>query len=112
MGMSTWLLEKAVQGAEESSVHDRSDHPSVTRMMTTVAEESMLTCRMAGRKEKKRKDQNRTEKQRKRRRRRRKEQKRKDYAFWHQFNEKSSIILGCPGEWQVRLRWSGSMCQT
>ena len=23
--------------------------------------------------------------------------KRKDYAFWSQFNEKPSIILGCPG---------------
>jgi len=22
--------------------------------------------------------------------------KRKDYAFWHQFNEKPSIIPGCP----------------
>ena len=27
----------------------------------------------------------------------RKEKKRKDYTFWHQFNEKPSIILGCPG---------------
>ena len=27
----------------------------------------------------------------------RKENKRKDYAFQHQFNEKPSIIPGCPG---------------
>ena len=26
----------------------------------------------------------------------RKEKKRKDYAFWRQFNEKPSIIPGCP----------------
>jgi len=26
------------------------------------------------------------------------EKKRKDYAFWRQFNEKPSIIPGCPGE--------------
>ena len=25
------------------------------------------------------------------------EKKRKDYAFWSQFNEKPSVILGCPG---------------
>jgi len=25
------------------------------------------------------------------------EKKRKDYAFWRQFNEKPSVILGCPG---------------
>ena len=25
------------------------------------------------------------------------EKKRKHYAFWHQFNEKPSIIPGCPG---------------
>jgi len=24
------------------------------------------------------------------------EKKRKDYAFWRQFDEKPSIILGCP----------------
>ena len=28
----------------------------------------------------------------------RKEKKRKDYAFRRQFNEKPSIILGCPGQ--------------
>ena len=27
----------------------------------------------------------------------RKEKKRKDYTFWHQFDEKPSIIPGCPG---------------
>jgi len=27
----------------------------------------------------------------------RKEKQRKDYAFWRQFNEKPSIVLGCPG---------------
>jgi len=27
----------------------------------------------------------------------RKEKKRKDYAFWRQFDEKPSIIPGCPG---------------
>ncbi len=26
-----------------------------------------------------------------------KTQKRKDYALWRQFNEKPSVILGCPG---------------
>jgi len=26
-----------------------------------------------------------------------KRKKRKDYAFWRQFNEKPSIIWGCPG---------------
>jgi len=26
-----------------------------------------------------------------------KKKKRKDYAFWRQFNEKPSIIPGCPG---------------
>ena len=26
-----------------------------------------------------------------------KEKKRKDYAFWRQFNEKPSIVPGCPG---------------
>ena len=25
------------------------------------------------------------------------EKKRKDYAFWHQFKDKASIIPGCPG---------------
>ena len=25
------------------------------------------------------------------------EKKRKDYAFWRQFNEKPSVIPGCPG---------------
>jgi len=42
------------------------------------------------RKEKKRKEKKRKEKKRK-------EKKRKDYAFWCQFNEKPSIILGCSG---------------
>jgi len=28
---------------------------------------------------------------------RQKKKKRKDYTFWHQFNEKPSIIPGCPG---------------
>jgi len=41
------------------------------------------------RKEKKRKEKKRKEKKRK-------EKKRKDYAFRRQFNEKSSIIPGCP----------------
>ena len=27
----------------------------------------------------------------------RKEKKRKDYAFRHQFDEKPSVLLGCPG---------------
>jgi len=26
------------------------------------------------------------------------EKKRKDYAFWRQYNEKPSIIPGCPGK--------------
>ena len=32
------------------------------------------------------------------------EKKRKDYAFQHQFNEKPSMILGCPGHQQVLHR--------
>jgi len=28
----------------------------------------------------------------------REEKKRKDYGFWHQFNEKPRIILGCPAD--------------
>ena len=27
----------------------------------------------------------------------RKAKKRKDYTFWHQFNDKPSVIPGCPG---------------
>ncbi len=46
------------------------------------------------RKEKKRKEKKRKEKKRKEKKR--KEKKRKDYAFWRQFNEKPSIIPGCP----------------
>jgi len=30
----------------------------------------------------------------------RKRKKRKDYAFWRQFNEKPSMIPGCPGTMQ------------
>jgi len=47
------------------------------------------------RKEKKRKEKKRKEKKRKEKKR--KEKKRKDYAFRRQFNEKPSIIPGCPG---------------
>jgi len=47
----------------------------------------------------------------------RKEKKRKDYAFWCQFNEKPSIILGCqtitlasaPASWMC-LKWLQSCC--
>ena len=42
------------------------------------------------RKEKKREEKKREEKKRK-------ERKRKDYAFRRQFNEKPSLIPGCPG---------------
>ena len=41
------------------------------------------------RKEKKRQEKKRKEKKRK-------EKKRKEYAFWRQFNEKPSVIPGCP----------------
>ncbi len=34
-----------------------------------------------------------------------KEKKRKDYAFWRQFNEKPSIILGCPGTIAMMYSW-------
>jgi len=47
------------------------------------------------RKEKKRKEKKRKEKKRKEKKR--KEKKRKDYTFGCQFNEKPSIIPGCPG---------------
>ena len=47
------------------------------------------------RKEKERKGKERKEKKRKEKKRKGKE--RKDYAFRHQFNEKPSIIPGCPG---------------
>ena len=46
------------------------------------------------RKEKKRKEKERKEKKRKGKKR--KEKKRKEYTFWCQFNEKPSIIPGCP----------------
>jgi len=46
-------------------------------------------------KEKKRKK--RKGKERKRKEKKRKEKKRKDYTSRRQFNEKPSIILGCPG---------------
>jgi len=36
-------------------------------------------------------------KEKKRKEKKRKEKKRKDYAFRRQFNEKPSIIPGCPG---------------
>ena len=52
------------------------------------------------RKEKKRKEKKRKEKKRKEKKRKekkRKEKKGKDYAFRRQFNEKPSIIPGCPG---------------
>ncbi len=70
----------------------------------------MLLCRLDSelekkrkekkRKEKKRKEKKRNEKKRKEKKRKekkRKEKKRKDYTFWRQFNEKPSIIPGCPG---------------
>jgi len=65
----------------------------------------MLLCRLDSelekkRKEKKRKEKKRKEKKRKEKKRKekkRKEKKRKDYTFWRQFNEKPSIIPGCPG---------------
>jgi len=49
------------------------------------------------RKEKKRKEKRREEKRReeKRREEKRREEK-KNYAFWRQFDEEPSIILGCP----------------
>jgi len=34
------------------------------------------------------------------------EKKRKDYAFWRQFNEKPSIIPGCPGATALNLSYS------
>jgi len=36
-------------------------------------------------------------KEKKRKDKKRKEKKRKEYAFWRQFNEKPSVIPGCPG---------------
>jgi len=33
----------------------------------------------------------------KRKEKKRKEKKRIEYAFWRQFNEKPSVIPGCPG---------------
>ena len=35
----------------------------------------------------------------------RKEKKRKDYAFWRQFNEKPSILLGCPASTHIHFAW-------
>ena len=35
--------------------------------------------------------------------RREKEKKRKDYTFWHQFDGKPSIMLGCPGHHMAHL---------
>ncbi len=35
----------------------------------------------------------------------RKEKKRKDYAFWRQFNEKPSIIPGCPDACILGVYW-------
>ena len=37
------------------------------------------------------------------------EKKRKDYAFWRQFNEKRSVIPGCPGQSRLRMSSTGSM---
>jgi len=61
-----------------------------------AAEAFLLHIQTQGidRKEKKRKEKKRKEKKRKEKKR--KEKKRKDYAFWRQFNERPSIILGCP----------------
>jgi len=59
----------------------------------------MLECFLAWRAEKKRKEKKRKEKKRKEKKRKekkRKEKKRKDYAFRRQFNEKPSIVPGCP----------------
>jgi len=63
------------------------------------------------RKEKKRKEKKRKEKKRKEKKR--KEKKRKDYAFWRQFNEKPSIIRGCPESCHSvtsRLSHEASLC--
>ena len=49
------------------------------------------------RKGKERKGKERKGKERKGKERKRKEKKSLDYAFWRQFNEKPSIIPGCPG---------------
>jgi len=48
-------------------------------------------------KRKKRKGKERKGKERKGKEKKRKEKKRKDYTSRRQFNEKPSIILGCPG---------------
>ncbi len=58
-----------------------------------------MSALITEKKGKERKGKERKGKERKRKeqkRKNRKEQKRKDYAFWRQFNEKPSIILGCP----------------
>ncbi len=34
----------------------------------------------------------------------------KDYTFWRQFNEKPSIVLGCPGVRMTTYGWSLSCC--
>ncbi len=62
------------------------------------------------RKEKKRKEKKRKEtkrKEKKRKEKKRKEKKRKDYTFWRQFNEKPSIIPGCPGWMTVSYQQCG-----
>jgi len=42
-----------------------------------------------------------TRKEKKRKEKKRKEKKRKDYTFRRQFNEKPSIIPGCPGKMDI-----------
>ncbi len=57
--------------------------------------------------------------EKKRKEKKRKEKKRKDYAFRRQFNEKPSIIPGCPGKRLIlvladkagsRISWADMVC--
>ncbi len=62
------------------------------------------------REEKRREEKRREEKRREEKRReekRREEKRREDHTFWCQFNEKPSIILGCPGPANAKCarRW-------
>ena len=87
--MNEWARKLAAQKvSEEALVVIRRD-----RLCVPVKAGRQVGIRKK-RKEMKRKDKKRKEK--KRQEKKRKEKKRKDHAFWRQFNEKPSIIPGCP----------------
>ncbi len=80
------------------------NHPLTREFLPTRAKIAGEVCRGSERKEKKRKEKKRKEKKRK-------EKKRKDYAFRRQFNEKPSIIPGCPGmPWIMLIRLASHTC--